>query len=204
MDSIPTPEQLAPAIQTTHPAVNVREAVGVFSDMDALNLAVVELDRHFPRHAISVLGGKAEIEQQFGQPTISPDVADTSSKTPHQAPVRSEEKTVGLTALVGSGAYIGAVAMALAAGAVTLPATIAAAVIGGGGAAAIGAVLVKVLGDHYHQDIEDQIAKGGLLLWVNTPDGEDEQLACDILRNHGATHVRVIARDVTDRPGIEL
>jgi hypothetical protein len=191
-------------IQPVRPAANVREAVGVFTDMDALNRAVVELDTRFPRHAISVLGGKTEIERQFGQSTISPDFADRDYATPHEAPVRLEEKVVGLSVLVGSGAYIGAVAMALAAGAVSLPATIMAAVIGGGGAAAIGSILVKVLGDHYHKDIEDQIAKGGLLLWVNTPTSEDEHIATDILRRHGAAHIKVIAREFPEHEGVEL
>lgn len=186
------------------PDVNIREAMGVFADMDALNRAVVELDTRFPRHAISVLGGREEIERQFGQSTISPETAEHDNTTPHRAPVRDEEKVVGLSVLVGSGAYIGAVAMALAAGAVSFPATIMAAVIGGGGVAALGAVLVKVLGDQYHKDIEDQIARGGLLLWVNTPTSEDEQVACDIMRRHGASHIKVIARVFPDHEGVEL
>jgi hypothetical protein len=204
MDSVQTLEQPASAIQSTHTAMNIREAVGVFSDKDALNLALVELDHRFPRHAVSVLGSRADIEQQFGQATVSPDMAGSNSQTPHEAPVRPEEKALGRAALIGGGAYIGAMALAIAAGAVALPVTIMAAAIGGGGGAALGAVLVKVLGDHYHQDIEDQIAKGGLLLWVNTPTAEDEQDACDILRRHGANHVKVIARDFPGRPGVEL
>ncbi|MDB5491390.1 MAG: hypothetical protein JWO78_1239 [Micavibrio sp.] len=193
-----------PAIQTPHPAVNVREAVGVFSDMEALNQALVEIDHRFPRHAVSVLGSRTEIEEQFGEKTVSPDRADSDATTPHEAPLRPEEKALARAALIGGGAYVGAVALAIAAGAVALPVTIMAAAIGGGGGAAFGAILGKVLGDHYHQDIEEQIAKGGLLLWINTPAMEDEQDACDILHRHGATHVKVIARNTGDRPGVEL
>ena len=82
-------------------------------------------------------------------------------------------------------------ALALTAGAITFPAIVAAAVIGGIGGGAIGAILTKVMGDKYKHHIEEQVEKGGLLLWVRTPDVEKEQLALEILKACGGHHVHV-------------
>lgn len=174
---------------------NVREAVGVFLDHEAMVRAIVELDTHFPRHAISVLGSKHDIVEKFGQSAVPPVLAEMAEDTPLQAPLRDEEKVVGSAVLIGTSAYVGAVALALAAGAVSVPATILAAVIGGGGGAAISGLLLKIFGDHYHKDIENQIEQGGLLLWVGTTDNEQEQLATNIMNKHGAKHVKIIVHD---------
>lgn len=177
------------------PAPNVREAVGVFMSPDALHDAVVELDLHFPRHAISVLGSKKDIEEKFGSTTVPPVIAEMAQDTPLQAPVRDEEKTIGTAAFIGVSTYVGAMAVALAAGAVTVPATIAAAIIGGSSGAAISTILAKIFGDNYNKDIEEQIAKGGLLLWVQTLDHQQEELASNIMSKHGARHVKIIVHD---------
>lgn len=190
MDSAQLTYPLSPEIQSPP----IHETVGLFQDADMLQKAVVELDTHFPRHAISILGDKKGIEEKFGQSTVSPAMAEATNTPPLQAPVRSEEKVIGVSALIGGSAYVGAMALALAAGAVTIPVTIFAAAVGAASGAAIGGVLAKVLGDHYHQDIEDQIQKGGLLLWVNTINEEQERIATDIMNNFGATHVKVITR----------
>ena len=177
------------------PSSTVREAVGVFLDADAMRNAIVELDTHFPRHAISVLGSKRDIVEKFGQSAVPPVLAEMAEDTPLQAPIRPEEKVVGTSVLIGSSAYVGAVAMALASGAISIPAIILAAVVGAGGGAALSSVLAKILGDHYHKDIEDQIEQGGLLLWVGTTDNEQEQLATEIMNKHGAKHVKIIVHD---------
>lgn len=186
---------MAQHLASENPTSHIRETVGLFMNAASLHNAVVELDTHFPRHAISVLGGKKEIEEQFGQTVIHPELAEAMTVPPLQAPVRAEEKVIGVSALIGGGTYVGAMALALAAGAVSIPATIFAAVIGGASGAAITGVIAKVLGDHYHQDIEDQIQQGGLLLWVNTLNAEQERVASEIMSNFGATHVKVIIRD---------
>lgn len=137
------------------------------------------------------MGGEEDLQRVFGQKTVDPLVAMDNEYTPRQAPSRPEEQTIGSAALVGGGAYVGAMAMALTAGAVAFPALIAAAVIGGLGGGAAGAVLTKVLGDHYSSHIEEQIKKGGLLLWVRTPDENKERLAVTILRQHHADHIHI-------------
>ncbi len=168
----------------------MKEAVGLFHDMDQLQLAIKELERtDFPRDSLSVLGAdKEEIESRFGAMDIE---TLEDAQVDKEAPVRTEEKIIGSGAMIAGSVYIGAMAVALAAGAVTIPAIITAAVIGGAGGGAIGAVLTKIMGDHYNASIEEQIKNGGLLLWVRTTDHAKEEKACEILSRYGADHVKI-------------
>jgi len=171
----------------------IREAVGLFSTPEALQDAVRELEgSEFPRHDISVMGGWKEAETVFGNALgDSVNELEDSPATPREAPARPEEKTIGATALIGGSAYIGVIAMALAAGPLSIPATVAAIAIGGGSGAVIGGGIAKLLEQHYAKSVREQIEQGGLLLWVRTPDSAHEKLATDILTRNGATHVKI-------------
>jgi hypothetical protein len=169
----------------------VREAVGIFKNMKDMRAAITELDDHFPRHAISVLGGRAEVEAEFGRPVVPPEYALENPHAPHAAPVRTEEKVIGNALLVGGGGYLGAVAVALSAGALSIPAVITAVAIGAGTGAAVGGILARLLQGHFTREVEEQVEQGGLLLWVHAENADEEKLACDILRRHGADNVAV-------------
>lgn len=170
----------------------IREAVGLFPDMQHLQDAVRDLEgTAFPRQDISVLGNRAEIEQIFGEPTVNPDIAEDASQSPRQSPVRPEEKTIAASAVMGGGAYVGVIAMALAVPPLSAPAMLAAVALGAGTGAAVGRGVVKLLEEHFAKNVQEQVDKGGLLLWVRTPDEEKERLACDILTQHGASHVKI-------------
>lgn len=167
------------------------ETVGLFTNADSLQEAVRELESTaFPRDAISVLGTRKEIEQQFGQATLPPELAEDDPSVPRQAPVRPEEKNIAAGALVGCAAYVGVVSAAIALGPASIPATLMAVVLGGGSGAALGTMLLKRLGHKFDHNIEEQIAKGGLILWVRTPDRQSEIIAQAIMERHGATHVK--------------
>ena len=169
-----------------------REAVGLFTDADKLQDAVRELEgTAFPRDSITVMGNHKEIEEKFGDSIFDPISAEDDPDVPREPPVRPEEKTIGTSALVGAATYIGAVSAALIASPLTIPGSLAAIALGGSGGLALGSVLARLLGHHYGRNIEKQIEKGGLLLWVRTPDPELEYTACEILLRHGATHVKV-------------
>lgn len=170
----------------------IREAVGLFTSVTALQDAIRHLEgTSFPRHDISVMGSEVELEKVFGTSSISSDEAADNARTPRTAPSRPEEQTIGTAAAIGGGTYIGAMALALMAGAVTFPAILGAAILGGAGGAAIGATLSKLMGDRYTHHIEEQIRNGGILLWVQTPDKTREDLACTIMQAHGGTHVHI-------------
>jgi hypothetical protein len=159
------------------PTAKLREAVGLFNSMDDLQDAVRDLEvRSFPREFISIAGG----------PATRPEKAADDPDTPRSAPVRTEEKALGASALIGAGIYAGAAAMIFAAGAA--PLSVILGCLGGGAA---GGLVAGMIGRHASRDIAARIRNGGLLLWVRTPDAKRERAALEILRAHGARHVRI-------------
>lgn len=170
----------------------VKEVVGVFMSKNDLQNAIRELEgTSFPRQDISVMGSRSDLERVFGAKVVPPKFAIDNPDTPRQAPSRPEEQTIGAAGMIGGTAYVGAMALALTAGAVTFPAIISAAVIGGIGGGTLGAVLTKIFGNRYNRHVEEQIEKGGLLLWVRTPDFEREDLANRILITNNAYQVHM-------------
>ena len=77
-------------------------------------------------------------------------------------------------------------------------------VLSGGVAAGLGALLVGAVAHHHAVKIETQLAQGGLILWVKTPDSASEERALSVLRRCGGTsvHAHTIERDwgVADTP----
>jgi len=185
-------EGAAYASMPTKAAANVKEAVGIFMSYEDLQKAIRELEgTAFPRQDISVMGTRADLEKAFGSKTVSPQYAMGHADTPRQAPSRPEEQTIGAAGVIGGTAYVGAMALALTAGAVTFPAIISAAVIGGISGGTIGAILTKILGGRYNRHIEEQIENGGLLLWVRTPDSHKEDIARQIMVSNSAYGVHI-------------
>ena len=171
---------------------HTREAVGVFLNIDDLQAAVRDLEgTAFPRQDISVMGSREELAQIFGNKTVDPHVAMESDDTPRSVLPRPEEKTIGTAAMVGIPAYVGAMGAALAGGAVAFPGLIAAAVIGGLGGGTLGAILAKIMGDRDLRHFEEQIERGGLLLWVRTPDREREEIAVRVMRARNGREVHI-------------
>lgn len=169
-----------------------REVVGLFPTMDTLQEAVRELEGSaFQRDAISVLGSRAEIERIFGTTAIDTAKAADDPRVPRQAPPRPEEKNIGAAALVGGSAYVGVITAALITLPASIPLTLAAVALGGGSGAALGAGLVSLLGHKLDDHVAEQIDKGGLLLWVRTPDQEREEIAFNILKKHNAHHIKI-------------
>lgn len=169
-----------------------KEAVGLFDNADDLQNAIRTLEGSaFPRQDISVMGSREDLEKVFGEKSVDPLFAMDSEYTPRQAPSRPEEQTIGSAAMIGGGVYVGAMAMALTAGAVAFPALIGAAVIGGLGGGTAGAILTKILGDRYSHNLQEQIERGGLLLWIRTPNENKQRLAETILRQHHAKHIHI-------------
>lgn len=176
----------------TVPQEMVREAVGLFLSVEDLQEAVRDLEgTAFPRQDISVMGSRTELHEVFGSKTVDPHIAMDNADTPRDEIARPEEKVIGAGAMVGVPAYIGAMAAALSAGAVAFPAIIGAAVIGGVSGGSLGAILLKLFSDRDTRHYEEQIDRGGLLLWVRTPDRAREEIAVEVMRRHHALEVHV-------------
>jgi hypothetical protein len=89
--------------------------------------------------------------------------------------------------------FVGAITAvgAIVASGGTLAAAIVATVLAGGTGGFIGSILAKWVGEHHADYLQKQMDRGGLLLWVRTPDAEDEERAVEILKRHSGDDVHV-------------
>ena len=173
-----------------------REAVGLFHDENALQAAADELLISGFNHAdLSLLAGHRAVETRLGG--MYQRVADLEDKpdVAFQAFVDSDSRIEGKGVLVGGLFYVGAVAaagMVVASGG-----TVAALVLGvaaaGGAGGLIGVMLGRFLDKQHAHALQEHLDKGGLLLWVRTPDEAHERKALAILRGCGAEDAHVHA-----------
>ena len=174
----------------------VREAVGVFHTWENLQAAVDELLSHgFDRSEISLLAGERFVQNKLGHVYTKVSELEDDADAPRIAFVGRDSLTEGKASAIGTLGYVGAVAAvgAVVASGGALAWVILAGVAAGGGGAALGGLLVRALGRGHARDLETQINKGGMLLWVRTRDTEHEERATAILSRHGADDVHVHA-----------
>jgi hypothetical protein len=170
----------------------LREAVGVFSTAETLEAAIDDLmSSGFDRNEISLLAGEDTVEGKLGHRYQKVTELEDDAQTPRAAYVSTESIGDAEGALVGGLLYVGALA---AAGAVvasggTLAAAIAAATVAGGSGGLLGAALAKRVGDHHAHHLQEQLDRGGLLLWVRTTTPEREKRATEILARHSGSDV---------------
>lgn len=174
----------------------IREAVAAFSDPAHLQSAADELGvKGFDRSLLSLMPPNREVERKFGPDWRVEQIADDPA-TPREGLVGSRSRSRIRGLMTGGLGYIGAV---LAAGAViasegVLALVIAAAAAAGIGGGALGRALSRTLGRRYDEWLHRQQERGGILLWVRTPDAEAEKTACEILARHGGGNVHIIER----------
>lgn len=176
-----------------------REAVGVFDSPEKLQEAVADLEASGFDHAdISLLASEAAVEEKLGHRYHRVEEMMSDPEAPRQAFVSKEAVNEGKAGLVGGLSYVGAtiaagtVVASGGAGALALGAALAAA--GGGGA--LGAALAGLFGNAQGRNLQEQLDRGGLLLWVRIPSGQTEEKALAILRRYGASQVH--AQDIPD------
>lgn len=180
-----------------------REAVGVFHHWNNLQSAVDELLLSgFDRAEISMLAGEKVVEQKLGHLYRRVSELEDDPEAPRIAFVGNDSLTEGKASAVGALGYVGAVAAvgAVVASGGALAWAIVAGVAAGGGGAALGTLLARAVGRGRAKDLEAQIDKGGLLLWVRTTDSEHEHRAMAVLRNHQGEDVHVHEFEAVDMP----
>jgi outer membrane lipoprotein SlyB len=169
----------------------VREAVAVMDDVDALEAAVDELESAgFAADQISLLAGHATVERKLGHMyTRVEDMADDPA-APRTAFVSSRTVQKRESMVMGSMTTLPTL---IAAGTVVASAGAVAAAIAG--TALTGALIGKVLAswmDHRHAAwLEEQLERGGILLWVRTPDETSERQALEILSRYAAHDIHI-------------
>jgi hypothetical protein len=168
-----------------------REAVAVFDNVSELDAAVEELRRAgFRRSDISLLATEHAVQKKLGHRYERVEELEDEPEAPrvtYRTPAALGESE---DILIGSLTYLPAV---VAAGTVVASAGIVAAAVTGTALAGalIGTVLAHWLGKQHAEHLQEQLERGGLLLWVRTPDEAAERRALTILTRHSAHDVHV-------------
>ncbi|MDC9822666.1 hypothetical protein PRN20_02870 [Devosia sp. ZB163] len=183
-----------------------REAVGVFRTRDALERAIKELlTAGFDRSDIDVLGDVDVVYRRLGTVVAVEELADVPNAPRHSLVTREDQRLTMIAvfqSLFVVGAFAGGAAV-VASGGGALPALIVAAVAGLA-AGLIGFGLARKLLRTFENGIEDNLAAGGVVVWVRVHDPEHEWRAQEILQKSGADAVRVheieIGKRTSDLP----
>ena len=172
----------------------VREAVGVFQDVKAMEEAVETLlVEGFDRATISLIASETTVEQKLRHRHDRVSEIEAEPHTQRMAYVDSDSLNEAKAGIAGGLAYVGAT---VAAGVVVFTGgaaglAVAAAVAAGGGGAVVGALLSRLVGQRHADTLQRQLDQGGILLWVACGDSAREERAQEILRRHGAADIGI-------------
>ena len=172
----------------------IREAVGVFHNADEMEAAIEDLEENgFDRAEISLLASQAAVREKLGHAFTDAKPLEDNPLTPRTAFVSTESIGDAEGALLGGLIYVGAL---VAAGAVvasggSFGALLAATAVGTASGGLVGGALAALVGKEHADNIQEQLDRGGLLVWVRTPSEADEKRAVDILKRHKADDVHL-------------
>jgi hypothetical protein len=176
----------------------IREAVGVFQTADTFQEAIDELlQSGFDRAELGLVASEQAVEAKLGHRYKKVGEVEDNDSVPRAAYVSLESIGDAEGALIGGLTYVGAGVGAIVASAGALATAITGGALGGSAGAVIGSVLAKLVGDHHAHYLQEQLDRGGLLLWVRTWDEEDEKRAVTILKKHSGRDVHVHAVPVS-------
>ena len=184
-------------------AGTTREAVGVFHELRPFQDAVDELtSTGFDRAALSLLASQTTVEQKLSHAYHRVGELEGDASAPRAAYADDHSVAEARTGAIGGLAYIGAVAAAgvVVASGGGLAAAIAGAALAGGGGGLLGSIAARFIGEAHADNLQGQLDKGGLLLWVATTDADEEQRALEILRKHGGQDVHIHELPISDDP----
>lgn len=172
-------------VEIVEPVVTdtIREVVAVFDDEKSLDEAVHALKEcGFDSDAFSLLAGEKTIEAKLGHRYRRVKDVEDLPNVPRNAFI-SRAARLGEDYLpVPVLASIGALAFAFVNPVPTV-------VIAAGAGAALGALLGRISHENFVIQIEKQLARGGILLWVRVHGPKQRQQALDVLRSLSAHDV---------------
>jgi len=172
----------------------IREAVGVFQSAKEMEAAIEELEENgFDRAEISLLASQEAVHDKLGHAYADAKSLEDSALAPRTAFVSTESIGDAEGALLGALMYVGAL---VAAGAVvasggSFGALLAATVAGTASGGLVGGALAALVGQQHADNIQEQLDRGGLLVWVRTSTGADETSAVEILKRNRAADVHL-------------
>lgn len=165
------------------------EIIGIFRSPQQLDAAIGDLcSAGWDRAELSLLGQKEHLAPAHTAGEVAVDPKAPRSAVVSETDSRQERTLAGGMAGVVAG-FLASGAI-VATGGTALAAVIGAAAAGGGGAIA-GDFIGRVLSKKMAEPMEDQIARGGIVLWALLRKPEQETRARDILLKHGAVDVHI-------------
>ena len=171
-----------------------REAVALFDDYVDLIAAMEELElAGFDRSQISLMRSCKAADRTLGRPIGNVRELEDEPIVPLGGWFDRHELTEGKAAIAAGLAYVGSLVAigAVVANGGDMIAIVAAAALAGGIAGAIGVGLMSLVGRRRAREINEQLARGGLLLWAGTRSHEQERKAIMILKRHSARDVHL-------------
>ena len=183
-----------------------KQAVAVFESPEALEDALDRLvEAEFDQERLSVIGLKDTLDGKLKGVHSTVDLASLHQPTRpdglhKSAPLRRVEMNELRAAAIGFPAYVGALlagSAAIASGGLALPVIIAT-VSGGAGGALLGGIFTAWLNKRRADYYSEQVARGGILLWVTLDDNEAERKAREILPSFSIEPVRIIESTAQD------
>jgi hypothetical protein len=163
----------------------IREVVAVFDSAEKLDDAVFDLETQgFDRAAFSLLASEQAVEEKLGRRYRRVEEMEDETMAPRETFFSRASRLEAEFGLAPAVALMAAVAIGLGSTTITLPIMVAA-----GGGALVGAALGRLIHRHHAEVLQEQLERGGLLLWVNVRDPEEERKAIAILEAHAARHV---------------
>ncbi len=171
-----------------------REAVALFHDVRSFEEAIDELQSSgFDRAEISLLASEEAVADKLGHHYTRVENLEDNDDVPRTVYVGREGVAQGQAGVIGGLFMLGSLAATgavVASGGTLAAAALAAATVGGTGGL-IGAVFARRFGKRYAGHVDEQLRKGGLLLWVGIRDEAHEHRALEILKKHSGNDVHV-------------
>ncbi len=180
----------------------VSEVVSVFDNMKQMQKAIDSLlCSGFTHNELSILADDKAIRKKLGYSYKRVQEAEDDVSAPRK-PYVSEDSIMEVNGLiVGALSYAGATAgTIIVSGGAAI--TFIGATAGIGSGIVMGIALVNLIGRKRAKYIQQQMDKGGIILWVHTRNREYENRAISILSRNSAhdVHVHQISTaDVTDK-----
>lgn len=169
----------------------VREAVAVFDDVGSMEAAVEDLRAAgFGDDAVSMLAGHDTVAAKLGHRYERVEELEDEPLAPRTAYVSAKEIGARESWVVSSLTYLPTL---IAAGTVVASAGAVAAAIAGTAVAGatIGTALAHWMDRRHAEWLQEQLDRGGILLWVRTPDEASERQALEVLTRYSAHDVHV-------------
>jgi len=180
----------------------VREVAGVFRSRETLDAAIdALLFAGFDRADVDLMGAVDVLRRRLGTDRVPVEEVADIPGAPRKPFMGRGDLIATLSTLAGILVFVGAAGGALiviaAGGSVAL--SVAVAIAGGAAATAIVGIVAYRLKREQTRELEQQLAAGGIVLWVRVRSSESEEKAQQILRTYGAEAIRVHEIEIEKR-----